>query len=86
MKSIEQVISKKKWKKTLNFHDYLICMAQGWFSKLKTSVSSVSTVKVYQCTATISHGSDIPTHDAVWEIVPLLKQRRLKPWKVCRQI
>ena len=46
----------------------------------------MSTVKVYHCTATISHGSDIPTNDVDWEIVPLLKQRRLKLWKVCRLI
>ena len=56
-----------------------------WFWKLKKSVSSVSTFRVYHCTATISHRSDIPTND-VWEIFPLLKQRRLKLWKVCRLI
>ena len=46
----------------------------------------MSTVRVYHCTATIPHGSDIPTNDVVWEIVPLLKQRRLKLWKVCMLI
>ena len=86
MKSIEQVISKRNRKKIINFHDFSICLAQGWFSKLKKSVSSVSAVRVYHCMATISHGSDIPTNDVVWEIVPLLRQRRLKLWKVCRLI
>ena len=47
VKSIEQVISKKNQKKIQNFHDFSICFAQGWFSKLKKSVSSVSTVRVY---------------------------------------
>ena len=64
----------------------MTCLAQGWFSKLKKSVSSVSTVRVYHSTATISHGSDIPTNDVDWWIVALLKQRRLKLWKVCRLI
>ena len=65
-------------KKIINFHDFSICLAHGWFSKLKKSVSSVSTVRVYHCTARISDGSDIPTKDVVLEIVPLLKQRHLK--------
>ena len=88
VKSIEQVISKKNRGKNINIHDFTICLAQGWFSKLKKSVSSVSTVRVYHCTAKISHGSDIPKNDVVWEIVPLLilKQRCLKLWKVCKLI
>ena len=72
VKTIEQVISKINRKKIINFHDFFICLAQGWFSKLKKSVSSVSTVRVYHCTATISHGSDIPTNDVFVCLIDLI--------------
>ena len=42
MKFIEQVA--KKSGKIIIFHDLFISLAQGWFSKLKKTVSSVSTV------------------------------------------